>query len=333
MGARRREALRTPVGHWRVELVVRLFVAALIGILVLGLAASAWAGGVPVQIAGEGRFVWAASDSGLRVVDERSGAILSAPKSTYPYATRVVAGGGAVWIASITNGYLAGAVDRVDLATKRRTTPIRSARFAVYAIAFGGGTLWAWLASAQQSQSSLIEPVDAAGGRLQTLRLRGRPGWMAATTAGLWLTEGNGLMFIDRRTLKISRIGGIAASAPLAAGLGSIWVPERAQIVRVDEQTRRVVERIRMNPSPLLLATDDRCLWAVVSANLSRGSRLLCYDPEHHTVSRSRHLVFVPSDLALIRGELWLGSGGFPQRLIELDPRTLQTRRRIRLTP
>jgi hypothetical protein len=43
--------------------------------------------------------------------------------------------------------------------------------------------------------------------------------------------------------------------------------------------------------------------------------------------------VFVPSDLALIRGELWLGSGGFPQRLIELDPRTLQTRRRVRLTP
>jgi hypothetical protein len=245
-----------------------------------------------------------------------------------------VAGGGAVWIASISNGYLSGAVDRIDLATQRRTTPIRSPHLAVYAIAFGGGVLWAWLGSAQQSRASLIERVDAAGRRLRTLRLPGRPGWMAASASGLWFTEGHGLEFIDRRTLSISAIGGVAAvSAPLAAGFGAIWVAGHGQVLRVDQPTRRVSGQVKLTPTPLLLATGDRCLWAAISDNLDRGSRLICYDPTDRKVVRSRNLSFVPTDLVLIRGEVWLGLSGVRPKLIELDAQTLRVRRRVPLVP
>src|ERR1700736_3537894 len=80
---------------------------ALLAVFVVG---SASAGGVPVQITPVADRLWVTSDSGVQVVEPTTGVVHRGPATTYPYATSVAWLGNTLWIASITNGYLAGAV-------------------------------------------------------------------------------------------------------------------------------------------------------------------------------------------------------------------------------
>ena len=288
------------------------------------------ASGVPVQVAAAGTVLWTASDAGLEVVDLDSGRIVASPRTTYPYATQAVVGGGAVWVASLTNGYLSGAVDRFDPRTRRRTTPLRFPTRAVYAIAFGGGALWAWFGSPTAAHASLVVRIDALGHLRRLLRLHERPGWMAATRSGVWLLDETSLRFVDGTSNHVVRIASVRATGPPAAGLGSVWVLANRGIVRFDERTRRERARIRVAGTPILAAAGGGQLWAVTMRSMR--ARLLRIDAARGTIVRSRALPFIPTDMRLSDGRLWLGTGA-PPAVDALDPRSLRTLRRVPLGP
>jgi hypothetical protein len=304
-----------------------VILACLAALICTGLAR---AGGVPVQVAAAGTTLWTASDAGLEVVDLHSGRIVAFPRTTYPYAMQAVVGGRAVWVASITNGYLSGAVDRIDLKSLRRTTPLRFPQRAVYAISFGGRTLWTWLGAPTEARRSLIARVDASGRGRHLVRLQERPGWMAATQSGLWLSDGTGLEFLGRTSKHVVRIARVVVTGPLAVGLGGVWVISHDRIVRFGERTKRESLRIRIAGGPILLAAGGGRLWAVTMRN--DRSRLLSIDAARHVVVRSRMLSFVPTDMRFAAGRLWLGASA-PPIVYGLDPRSLRTLRRIPLAP
>lgn len=68
-------------------------------------APDARAGGVPVQLAAVRSTLWAVSDNGLLAVDLRTSRIVARPELPYAYPIRVAAGLGALWVASVANGY------------------------------------------------------------------------------------------------------------------------------------------------------------------------------------------------------------------------------------
>jgi ligand-binding sensor domain-containing protein len=285
-------------------------------------AAVAWvpaarAGGVPVQMAVAGDTLWATSDAGLSVVDLRGGRILRRPATTYPYAMWVAAGG-VVWVGSITNGYLAGAVDRFG--PHGRTTGIRSRHGAVYALAYGAGRIWATF---ELNGDTVVRGAE------RPVTLAGAPGWVAADARGLWTADEHGLWLVrpDGRVFRVP--GAPPSTSPVAAGDGSVWELTRRRVLRYDAASRRLRGVETFAGYPILVAAAHGREWTVVENG--DGSELLARG------GRSRRLRFVPTDLRYAAGRLWLGRSGYvggklaPPAVVEVDPASLRTLRTIPL--
>ena len=124
-----------------------------------------------------------------------------------------------------------------------------------------------------------VQRSGAAGRNRRTVRVEGPPGWMAASRRGLWLTDGRRLRFVAARSNRVVTVPGIPPeTAPLAVGLGAVWIPSGRQVVRLDERTRGRLASVQLARPALLVGTGSGHVWIVVRAGDS-AARLLRFDP------------------------------------------------------
>ena len=301
---------------------------ALVALVAVVVVASASAGGVPVQITPVADRLWVTSNSGVRVVEPTTGAVHLGPATTYPYATSVAWLGNTLWIASITNGYLAGAVDGFNARTAAPLSrSVNDRREAVYALGASGDTLWAWFGSPNAGSHSTLVRFTTADTRLRRFPLQGRPGWMVATPKGLWFTDGKTLRTFGRFDSSARTIDKAPApSAPLAYGAGGVWLISGRTATPFDITTRQRGASVRSQQPIILAAATHRELW-LVTWNGSHA-QLLAMTPGGR-VTRSRSLSFIPSDLRPADGHLWLGKSSGNPAVLEFDERSLRQERNI----
>jgi hypothetical protein len=287
------------------------------------------ASGVPVQITPVADRLWAASDYGLQVVDTKTGAVVRTPATTYPYATLAARLGRTIWVASITNGYLAGAIDPFDALTAAHLgRPIHDRSAAVYDLAAAKGTLWAWFGSPASARSTLVR-VRVVDRKRRRFAIDAHPGWMVATPAGLWFDDGETLRTLGRFAGSARAIvDAPVPDAPLAFGAGGVWLLSGRTATRFDIATRRPTTVVRAAQPISLLVASQRALWLVTWTGTR--ARLLALTPGG-TVTESRPLSFLPSDMRLVARHLWLGRSAPSPAVIELDARTLRQERSISL--
>jgi hypothetical protein len=96
--------------------VTTFAVRLLAAMLLLLVAPSARAGGDFVDLAAGNGRVWLVGEPGVRKLDARTGRLLASPHlvgAAYPLS--VAMAGGAVWVASVENGYVEGTRSRASL--------------------------------------------------------------------------------------------------------------------------------------------------------------------------------------------------------------------------
>jgi hypothetical protein len=197
-------------------------------------APAARAGGDFVDLAVDGSTVWFVGSFGVRGIDTDSGRIEAEPqlaRASYPLSVAAV--DGAVWVASVENGFVAGKLTRIDLRTGRARVVLRTAG-SVQALAPGAGGVYALVASLSRNTIALLSP----SGHLVRNWVVADPGRMAADASGCWVSAGGGLVHIDpagrvRRVLR-------APIGDVATGDGAVWLPVERGILRVDERTGQV---------------------------------------------------------------------------------------------
>jgi DNA-binding beta-propeller fold protein YncE len=158
----------------------------------------------------------------------------------------VVAGAGAVWLATAARGE----ISRIDPASNRVVARIAVAPGSNY-LAFGHGALWA-----VSSSSNLIQKIDPARNRVAgSARLGRQPGFLAAGEGAVWVQEqADGTVArVDPATVKVS--GRIKVDASLMygdidTGSGKVWLRTTAgqSFVVIDAATLAIRARVG-NPS------------------------------------------------------------------------------------
>jgi DNA-binding beta-propeller fold protein YncE len=302
---------------------MHLFPAVAVGLAALSVTSSARAGGVPVELAASGRTVWAVSDSGLSAVDTRTGVSSTGPRTPYPYATRLAVSHGAVWVASIANGYVSGAVSRIDARTHRAETMLRLQRRPVWDVCAGGGVVWAIFGSGDDPQLARLNGAT----RFRAISLRTQTVWCVADRRGAWITTADGrLLHVDARTAAVTTAAHIHGAFSIAAGAGRVWVSAGGAVASVDERTSRV-QRFATGGTVDAIAVGTGHVWLLTR----RGGRssLLKIDPTTGRVESRRRLPGSPTAVLASGGRVWIGgldAGRIPT-LWRADPETLVARR------
>jgi hypothetical protein len=298
-----------------------------IAALALVWVSSAAAGGAPVELAVLGTTIWSVSDSGLVAIDTRTGRVVARPTMPYAYPVRIAAGGGAVWVASVPNGYGSGAVTRIDARSRRAATPLRLAREGVFDVCARGGRAWAIVGTRRRR----VARLDARG-RVRFIGLGSDPAWCAADGAGAWFATADGrLVRIDARTDEVSEVARVPGLGLVAAGGGFVWGTSEQSLVRIDERSG-VLTRIRLGGTPFSLGVGRRAVWALVQ-DAREHTRLVRIDPSNGRVRGGRRLPGTGVSVVETAGALWVG--GYDRRqnpvLLRLDPRSLSVSRVVPL--
>jgi hypothetical protein len=301
--------------------------AALVALSILAVASAAPAGGVPVAAASAGHTLWTVSDLGLRKLDTRTLRSTPGPDLPHPYAVQVATGGGAVWVASVENGYGSGAVSRIDLASGRVSTPLSLPHRGVFGLAVGGGYAWALLGPWSKATVARI-PLSGRG-RARFVRVPGFVGWIAADRFGLWLWGGGRLLRIDPASARMSTVARVPGSYQLALGLGSVWLAAWDTLVRIDERSGRVLAKIAVGPSANAPVVAQGSVWLL--RRVSETCRLVRVDPGMNRVAAQRRLAGSATSVTYADGRLWVGEVQPSPRLLAVNPATLAVERAIPL--
>jgi hypothetical protein len=279
------------------------------------LAPAADAGGVPVQFAVSQTRIWAASDSGLHVLDTSTGRALSMPTTTYPYATEVVVGDGAGWIASISNGYLAGAINRIDLHTRRKTLAFRSPRHGIYGIAYAAHGLWVLLSRPTQPQRFQIARLDSRSRRIRFFRISGHPGWIAAAPDGLWISGDGSLRFLNANG-RVNLVARIRRPGVLAVSSDSVWVTSGDSVIRFDPRSHRRLATVTVGTWPNAITAAAGRVWVTVVPRSGAFSQLVRINARtsrvtgRRVLSRDPKRLVEPTAVSADREHVYLGISG-----------------------
>jgi hypothetical protein len=300
----------------------------MVGAIAVLAAPVARGGGVPVELAPVGSTIWTISNAGLVAVDARTGAVRARPLTPYPYAIAVAAGEGAVWVASVENGFVSGAVTRIDAQTGRKVTRLRLPHGAVYGVCAAGDSAWAITGPSSRRR---VVRVDARGGRSRFVATRRQPAWCAADAAGVWFTTGEGrLVRVDPRTNGATELTRVRGLGQIAAGGGAVWGALHASVVRIDERTG-AVRPTRVGASVYAVAAGAH-VWALADGGAG-ATRLVRIDPATGRVDGRRKLRGSMTSVVETRDALWIG--GYERRrdsvLLRLDPRSLTVKRVVTL--
>lgn len=259
--------------------------------------------------------VWVSGPIGVVRLDARTGHV-GRRYVLGPVAPLAVAvGGGAVWVASVENGYTSGTVTRIDLRTGAARTIFHRERWPAEAVAAAGRTIWV-------SFGSRVGRFDPAGRLLGVTQVDPGGGWLAADAGGAWFC------CRVRRLLRIDAHGRRRASFvlptadPIWAAGGSLWFEALSTLDRIDERTGRVVARIPLQQ------VDDVAVGAGSVYALQDGA-LARIDARTNRIVARRRLPGVTQAVSAEPEGVWVTSvpqgGSPPERVFRLNPRTLAT--------
>jgi hypothetical protein len=294
---------------------------------VLVAAPPARADGDFVDIAVGHSRVWLVGAPGVRSLDARTGRTLTAPRlvgAAYPLS--VTLAGGAVWVASVENGYVWGTLSRIVERTGKVRVVWRRYGSSVQYVAAGARSVWALIGSRRGAR---IARFTLAGRLLQTWQIPDA-GRIAADQGGCWVSTNRWLLRIDPagRVHRVVR----AALGDVATGDGAVWLPQPSSILRIDERTGHV-RRIATGPLRLGgfqhdLAVGADALWALQSISRTR-STLVRFDVRTGRATARTSVPGLANAVAFKSGVLWIAS---VNALIRVDPRTLRRTLLVQIT-
>ena len=166
-------------------------------------------------------------------------------------------------------------------------------------------------------------PLDARKPDL-VVDVPGVPLRVAVAYGAAWVTSFHGeeLVRIDERTGKVTdRIPTGAGPEGVTDGFGSIWLvaQDAGELLRIDPASRRVVDRIDIGVGARLVTTGGGAVWVSHFAD----NTVLRIDPESGEVTASAELCDGPQGLAVVAGQVWTACT-FSDQVLGLDPQTLE---------
>ena len=185
----------------------------------------AHAGGTQVVVAAVAGDVWVTTGFDVVKVDAATGRVLRRSEARYPYLVGLGAGDGNIWVSSVEDGFVSGAVTRIPDGAGRVTQPLVLPSQPVLALAVGSGTTWALVGPWSALR---LAAIDQATGKA-TLKPIRDVGWIAADDTGG--TPGLFGVSMRGKAVRISREDTVGWTAdteriesPAVVGLGSVWV-------------------------------------------------------------------------------------------------------------
>ena len=285
---------------------------------------AARAGGDWLPVAATAGRIWVADGSRVLELDAATARVLRSVRVRFPYATELATGAGCIWAASVAQGFVAGAVTRISAGADRGTNVLVLPQRPVYEVAATATTAWA-LTGPHAHQRLARLAATSTGVRF--VAVPSTLGFLAADPSGavpglFALTSRHVLLRYDDagQATRIARIA--SASGPPAIGLGSVWLPGRSTLVRLDPATGRVEGRLRLAGADALTAVAGDAGVFLLELRRDRTT-LLRVDPARMRVTGRVALPAVAGErLALGERFLWLTDS---RRLLwRIDPRTLE---------
>jgi hypothetical protein len=238
-------------------------------IVVLVVTPLAHAGGDFVDLAVGSTRAWFVGEPGVRELDARTGRTRASPQlAGAPYPLSVALAGGAVWVASVENGYVWGTLTHIDVHTGKTQVLWRKPDSSVQYVAAGAGGVWTLIASAGTTRIARF----SLAGRLSHIWNVPGAGRMASDASGCWISTSQWLLHIDLagRIHRVTR----AQLGDVSTGAGAVWLPQASSVLRIDEhtgQTRTLhTGPLRLGGFQHDLAAGDRALWALTDPGRAR---------------------------------------------------------------
>lgn len=299
--------------------------AAALALALLVLAPPARAGGDFVDLAVADGSAWFVGSFGVRQLDARTGATVSAPAlapASYPLSVAVA--GGAVWVASVANGFVAGKLTRIDPATGRTRVVLREPPGSVQAVAAGAGGVYALLGVPGGNVVVRLSPAGRVTGRWAIVDA----GRIAADSSGCWVSASHRLLHVDRRGRV--RVVLDTSLGDVATGGGAVWLPLARSILRIDERTGVVrgiaTGRLRLGGFQHDIAVGDGALWTLDTFAPSLQRRSL----RTGRVERSVGLPDIPDAVVPTARGVWVGIA-LSHQALRFDARTLRRTLTVRV--
>lgn len=295
-------------------------------------ASPARAGGDFLDLAAGNGRVWFVGEPGVREFDARTGRLLASPQlvgAAYPLS--VAMAGGAVWVASVENGYVDGTLTRIDERTGKTRVLWRKANHSVQYVAAGAGGVWVLIGSTTAPVRTRIARFTLAGQLSRSLSIPDA-GRIAADATGCWISTDHRLLHIDPggRIHHVLR----ARLGDLTTGAGAVWLPQGRSIVRIDERTGRTrtlhTGQLRLSGFQHDLAAGDGALWALSNS----GAHTTLVRIDQRSGRRTGHIDIPGSaDALIVKPQvIWVATVIVPlsrtapgYTVIRIDSRTLRT--------
>lgn len=299
--------------------------AAAIAAGVLAGGQAAHGGGTNVAIAATANRVWVTAGSRVIELDATSGRVRSRVPTRYPYPLALALSDGNVWAASVANGFVSAAVSLIPFDGPRASTPLVERDRPVYDLAVTSEATWALVGPWHDLR---LARIDHSTRRVARFDVRDDVAWLAGDSTGrlrglVALTRSGDLVRIDDRGTPRPLAAVAGAAAPPAVAFGSIWVPTRSSLLRVDGRTGRTLGRVSV-PHALSVTSGGGFVWAL-EAGLG-SLRLVKIDPHGPAIAGRATLPARSGALTYGNEKLWLGTTGARLRVLEIDPRTLEAR-------
>jgi YVTN family beta-propeller protein len=261
----------------------------------------------PVGIAYRGGDVWVANteDRTVSRIDPESRAVknigIGAPPTDIVFART-----DAIWTGNGSEGTLS----EVSPVLRKvvRTTDLSGeglVRNAVYALAYGAGSLWA-----ATSTQELIRVDPRTGKVLRRIRLRANPRAVAYGARAVWaMTVDNYLLRIEPRTNAVSgrSLVGFTDGNSVAVGRDSVWVGAHPAlgtsgiVSRLDPDTMQVESSIRV-ADPWAIAVGPGAVWVASYYD----KRIYRIDLDADRVVSRISLGGAPAGIAIVDDEVWV---------------------------
>jgi hypothetical protein len=284
----------------------------------LAFAPAATAGGDFVDLAVSGGTAWFVGPFGIRSIAGGSGVATGVAASASAYPLSVAVGGGAVWVASVANGFVDGKLTRIDPAGGRARVVLRQPAGSVQAVTVGAGGVYVLVGRAVGNQVVRVTFAGRVAARW-TIVDAGR---IAADASGCWVSADHRLIHIRPNGRKVTVLNTVDLG-DVATGDGAVWLAQTASITRVDERTGvvRTVRTARLRPGGFQhdLAVGVGALWTLDTSAPSLQRRSAATG----RVERSVALPGIPDAVVPAGGAVWVGVA-VTHQVLRFDPRTLR---------
>jgi outer membrane protein assembly factor BamB len=266
------------------------------------------------------KYVWSATDAGLVRIDPDEDAVVGKPaKLRGAFATDITIDSGRVWVATsdaeVENRRLAGFDEKTG---KPIGKPIEVA--GTGGIDAGGGDLWV-----VGTGKSLTHRDARTGREIGRVKLSIDPQAVVVEDGGAWArSDSQGVQGVDAKTGK--PIGKAQRLDPpllaMSGGEGAVWIAPDAKteseprvVWRIDPQTGRTTEKIKLGGPAPGIAADEGIVWVYTLDN-----ELHKFDPRTGRELGDAHSLDINTPLmAAGHGAVWLGDSN-EESLTAVEP-------------